>query len=84
MAESVTKHVDDVLERSKVQYHVFPDAKTIACLITLPNGYEVLGSAACVYRSDYDEQVGKDAARANARRKVTELEGYRLADKDRT
>lgn len=52
--------------------------KTTVCLLTLDNGFEVVGLSACVDPSRYDEGVGRDLAFNDAFSKVWELEGYRL------
>ena len=59
-------------EYSKVGY------KTTLCMMTLKNGFEVVGSSACVNASDYDHEIGSEFARKRAMDKVWELEGYLL------
>lgn len=51
-----------------------------ACLLTLANGYEVLGTSSCVDPANYDQAKGEKHARENALSKVWELEGYRLRE----
>lgn len=52
--------------------------KTTVCVLTLSNGFEVVGSSACVQPEQYDFETGKKYAYENAFNKVWELEGYRL------
>ena len=52
--------------------------KTTCCVLTLQNGFEVVGTSACVDPANYDEAVGAECARKRAMDKVWELEGYRL------
>lgn len=40
--------------------------KTTLCLITLKNGFEVVGTSACVDPAKYDIEVGKPFARKKA------------------
>jgi len=60
------------------QYHVFNDAKITICCLTLVNGYGVIGDSACAARQDFDEDIGRRIAHAEARAKIWQLEGYRL------
>ena len=53
-------------------------AKTTAVVLTLRNGFEVVGTSACVDAASYDIEVGKKYARERALDKVWELEGYTL------
>ena len=52
--------------------------KTTVCLLTLKNGFEVVGQSACVDSSNFDEKIGKELAYSNAFNKIWELEGYKL------
>lgn len=52
--------------------------KTTICLLTLENGFEVIGTSACVNPEDFDYETGKKFALERAMDKVWELEGYRL------
>jgi hypothetical protein len=60
------------------QYHVFPGTTHTVCLLTLRNGYNVVGDSACASPENFDEQIGRDIARRNARDKIWALEGYLL------
>lgn len=51
-------------------------AKTTCCILTLKNGYEVIGTSACVNPDDYDLEIGSKYARERAEAKVWELMGY--------
>lgn len=53
-------------------------AKTTCCVLTLQNGFEVVGTSACVDPANYNEEIGATYARKRAMDKVWELEGYRL------
>ena len=52
--------------------------KTTVVVIQLQNGFEVVGTSACVDAANYDHETGKKYARERAMTKVWELEGYRL------
>ncbi len=59
-------------------YHVFPETTTTACLLTLANGYTVLGKSGCASRENFDEELGRKIARDDAKRQIWALEGYLL------
>lgn len=59
-------------------YHVFPGTTVTVCCLTLVNGYTVVGHSAAVSPQNFDAEIGKDIARANARDKIWALEGYLL------
>ena len=52
--------------------------KTTICLITLRNGFEIIGHAGCVTKEHYDKDIGESLSYARARAKIWELEGYIL------
>lgn len=63
------------------QYHVFPNTTFTACLLTLANGYTVLGESACASPENFNAELGRKIARDNARNKIWGLEGYLLRQK---
>lgn len=52
--------------------------KTVAVLLTLKNGFEVVGTAACVDVSVFDFKAGEKIARQRAVDQIWLIEGYRL------
>ena len=62
------------------QYHVFPGTTFTACLLTLENGFTVLGESACASPENFDEEIGRKIARDNAKNKIWALEGYLLKE----
>jgi hypothetical protein len=60
------------------QYHVFPNSTFTACLLTLKNGYTVLGESACASPENFNADLGRKIARDNAKNKIWSLEGYLL------
>lgn len=70
----------DSLEKAIVseQYHVFPNTTFTACLLTLKNGYTVIGESACASPENFDAALGRKIARDNAKNKLWALEGYLL------
>jgi len=69
---------------------VFPDEigrlKTELCLLTfcvlvLRNGFTVTGESACASPENFDAEIGRKIARANAVNKIWPLMGYALKQK---
>ncbi len=60
------------------QYDVRFGEKTTVVLLKLKNGFEVVGTSACVYGEAYDHEIGKKYARERAVSKIWELEAYKL------
>ena len=48
------------------------------CVLTLKNGYTVTGESACASPENFDADVGRQIARANAVNKIWPLMGYEL------
>ena len=61
-----------------VEYHVFPNTTVTVCLLTLANGYSVIGESACADRANFDKELGERIAKENATQKIWALEGYLL------
>lgn len=62
-------------------YHVFPGTTLTACCLVLRNGYAVLGYSAASSPENFDEEIGRKVARADARDKIWSLEGYLLRER---
>ncbi len=52
--------------------------KTTVVLLTLKNGFEVIGKSGCVDPANYDHEIGTEFARQRALDEVWMLEGYAL------
>lgn len=48
------------------------------CVLVLKNGFTVIGKSACASPQNFDFELGHRIARADARRQIWALEGYRL------
>ena len=64
--------------------HVFLDPPALSlltfCVIVLRNGFTVTGESACASPENFDADIGKKIARANAINKVWPLMGYALKE----
>lgn len=78
MKGKITKeHVDAILIKSEVIVQGAFGKATIVS-VKLPNGFVITEDCACVDPARYDEALGRKRAVAKVRRKIWELEGYRL------
>ena len=48
------------------------------CVLVLRNGFTVTGESACASPENFDAEIGKKIARANAEQKIWPLMGYEL------
>jgi hypothetical protein len=62
------------------QYHVFPGTTVTVCCLTLANGYHVIGKSAAASLVNFDEEMGRKIAAAEARDQIWALEGYLLRE----
>ncbi len=51
------------------------------CVLVLRNGFTVTGESACASPENFDAEIGRKIARANAEQKVWPLMGYELRSK---
>lgn len=51
------------------------------CVLVLKNGFTVTGESACASPENFDAEIGRKIARANAVEKIWPLEGYLLKQK---
>ncbi|WP_111860182.1 Gp49 family protein [Acinetobacter sp. CFCC 10889] len=72
-------HIDRVIVGET--YTNLPDGRTVICQLTLKNGFTVDGKSACVSKDNFNQEIGNQIARENAREKIWELEGYLLKEK---
>ncbi|MFJ3409448.1 Gp49 family protein [Pseudomonas protegens] len=57
-----------------------PDALRLLtfCVLVLRNGFTVTGESACASPENFDAEIGRKIARANAEQKIWPLMGYEL------
>ncbi len=60
------------------QYWVPVDTTMTICVLTLANGFNVVGHSAAASKENFDKEIGKKIARENARQKIWPLAGYAL------
>lgn len=62
-------------------YHRFKGTTVTVCLLTMENGFSVIGESAAVSMANFDEEIGRKVARQHARDRLWKLEGYLLRQK---
>ena len=69
-------------ERARVDDSV-PEALGLLtiCVLVLKNGFTVTGESACASPTNFDAEIGKKIARANAVQKIWPLMGYELRER---
>jgi len=68
-------HIKNLVQEE--QYYVFPGTTVTVCCLTLTNGFNVTGEAACIHPGDFDAAKGRQIAKTNAINEIWKLEGYR-------
>lgn len=67
--------------QSRIEYHVFADSTLTVCVITLRNGFTVVGKSACASKANFDKALGERISREDAERQIWALEGYALRER---
>ena len=62
-------------------YYVFPGTTLTVAALTLRNGFIVTGESAAASPENFNEEIGRKIARANARDKIWPLAGFLLRQK---
>lgn len=70
--------IDATIDRT--EYHVFDSILTV-CVLTLKNGFKVVGESACASSANFNVELGERIAYDNARNKIWAFEGYALRNK---
>jgi hypothetical protein len=65
---------------ANVAYHVLPATTLTVCVITMRNGYTVLGHSACADPANFNVALGEKYAYEAAVNQLWSLEGYLLRE----
>lgn len=63
---------------SSEQFHLFEGSQLTVCVLTLANGFTVVGESACASPENFNAELGRKIARDHAKNKIWALEGYLL------
>lgn len=61
----------------KAEFHRLTGTLTV-CVLTLVNGFTVVGQSACASPENYQQSLGEKFAQEDAERQIWKLEGYLL------
>ena len=74
MVTQITEeHVNSII--AGIVYYVFPDTTHTVCVLTLKNGFTVIGESACIIPKNFDANRRR-LALGKAKDKVKMLEAY--------
>ena len=59
-------------------FTILPSGRTTICELTLKNGFTLRGESSVVFIENFNREIGEELAYKDARRKVWQLEAYRL------
>lgn len=78
MSNTVTQEIiNDLLEKACIDVRTVFDKCTVVT-VKLENGFVLTESSACVDKSNYNENLGKEICLDRIKNKLWELEGYKL------
>ncbi|MBN8927427.1 MAG: hypothetical protein BGO51_03735 [Rhodospirillales bacterium 69-11] len=78
-AVSVTKErIESVI--TSVEFERISDGTMTICVVTLRNGFQVVGKSACAHPENYNKDLGEKIAYDDAFRQIWPLEGYLLRE----
>jgi hypothetical protein len=60
---------------------VIPGTTTTICCLVLRNGFTVIGESSCLSAKNFDQEIGREISKDNAKDKIWALEGYLLKQK---
>jgi Phage protein (N4 Gp49/phage Sf6 gene 66) family len=83
------QHIDDQIASERWgraselfnEPHSVPLQCLTICVLTLKNGYTLVGKSACASPENFDLEIGGKIAREDARKQIWALEGYLLKSK---
>jgi hypothetical protein len=73
------EHIFSVIK--DVEFIYRPESALTICVMTLRNGFNVIGHSAAASPENYRQDIGEVVARKNAFEKIWQLEGYLLKEK---
>ena len=63
------------------EYQVFAGSTLTVCVLTLQNGFTVVGESACASPENFNKELGEKIARQKAKDKLWPLLGYALRER---
>lgn len=69
--------IQEIIAKSAISSTKLGRKTTCVCL-TMPNGFEIVETSACVCAENYDQKIGTDICMKRIEDRIWALEGYRL------
>lgn len=79
-AREFPRVTESTIRRAIVSEDYFDHGTLTICVLTLLNGFKIVGESACVDPKNYDASIGRTYARKDAEQQIGKLEGYALAN----
>ena len=73
----IQEQIDKIITQSKIEA-IKMGQKTTVVHLTLPSGFEIVETAACVDPAEYNQGIGERIALERIKDKIWLLEGYLL------
>lgn len=74
--------IEDVIKEIRMEEFIRPKGGTMTiCVLTMKNGFQVIGESACVDPKDFDEKIGRQIAYDRAFGEVWKLVGFKTMEK---
>ncbi len=55
-------------------------ARTTVCILTMANGFEIVGTSSCIDEENYNESIGNSCAYEDALKKVQDYLAYQVKE----
>lgn len=68
--------MEQLESKIKDEQYIKVGKKSVICILTLINNFELIGHSACIMESNFDFDIGKKYAREKAINRLWELESY--------
>ena len=66
---------------SSEEFHIFANSTLTVCVLTLQNGFTVIGESACASPENFNKELGEKISRQKAKDKLWPLLGYALKER---
>lgn len=65
---------------AKTEFSIHADSTLTICVLTMQNGFTVVGKSACAHPANFNKELGEKIAYDDAFKQIWALEGYLLRE----
>lgn len=65
---------------AKTEFSIHADSTLTICVLTMQNGFTVVGKSACAHHQNFNKELGEKIAYDDAIKQIWALEGYLLRE----